>query len=130
MTICVLLPYLRLMSDESFWLRGFTSDGFNHALSKLFMNTGFQVPGRPAMGAWTTYGLGSESRALPGFVVLQSVPRGPRGGSALWSSGFLPSSYQGVPLRGKGDPILYLHGPDGDSRERDREFYHTVGALN
>src|SRR5205807_1981431 len=73
---------------------------------------------------------GSESRDLPGFVVLQSGPRGPRGGSALWSSGFLPTSYQGVPLRGNGDPILYLHSPDGITRENERKFYDTVGALN
>ena len=70
------------------------------------MNTGFPAPGRPAMGAWVTYGLGSESRDLPGFVVLQSGPRGPRAGASLWGSGFLPTSYQGVPFRGKGDPIL------------------------
>jgi hypothetical protein len=82
------------------------------------------------MGAWTTYGLGSESRDMPGFVVLQSGPRGPRGGSTLWSSGFLPTSYQGVPFRGKGDPILYLRSPEGQTREKERDFYDTVGALN
>ncbi len=76
------------------------------------------------------YGLGSESADLPGFVVLQSGPRGPRGGSTLWSSGFLPTSFQGVPLRGKGDAILNLQSPAGLSRERERELYDTVGALN
>ena len=130
MTLSELLPHHRKIVDEVCWLRGVTTDVFNHAPAKLFMNTGFQAPGRPAMGAWTTYGLGSESRDLPGFVVLQSGPRGPRGGSTLWSSGFLPTSYQGVPFRGKGDPILYLHSPEGQTREKERDFYDTVGALN
>jgi hypothetical protein len=107
-----------------------TTDVFNHGPAKLFMNTGFQAPGRPSFGAWTTYGLGSMSRDLPGFVVLQSGPRGPRGGASLWSSGFLPTSFQGVPLRGKGDPILNLRSPAGITREREREFYDTVAALN
>ena len=130
MTLSELFPHHRKIVDDVCWLRGMTTDVFNHAPAKLFMNTGFQAPGRPAMGAWTTYGLGSESRDLPGFVVLQSGPRGPRGGSTLWSSGFLPTSYQGVPFRGKGEPILYLHSPEGQSREKERNFYDTVGALN
>lgn len=130
MTLSELLPHHRKIVDEVCWLRGITTDVFNHAPAKLFMNTGFQAPGRPAMGAWTTYGLGSESRDLPGFVVLQSGPRGPRGGSTLWSSGFLPTSYQGVPFRGKGDPILYLHSPEGQTRSKERDFYDAIGALN
>jgi len=129
-TISEVLPHHRKIADEVCWLRGLSTDIFNHAPAQLFMNTGFQQPGRPAMGTWTIYGLGSESRDLPGFVVLQSGPRGPRGGSALWSSGFLPTSYQGVPFRGKGDPILYLHSPEGQTRDRERDFYDTVGALN
>ena len=77
------------------------------------------APVRPAgMGAWVTYGIGSESTDLPGFVVLQSGPRGPRGGSALWSSGFLPTTYQGVPFRSGGDPILNLSSPAGISPRR------------
>lgn len=130
MTLSELLPHHRKIVDEVCWLRGVSTDVFNHAPAKLFMNTGFQAPGRPAMGAWTTYGLGSDSRDLPGFVVLQSGPRGPRGGSTLWSSGFLPTSYQGVPFRGKGDPILYLRSPEGQTREKERDFYDAVGALN
>jgi uncharacterized protein (DUF1501 family) len=94
------------------------------------MNTGFQVPGRPSMGSWVTYGIGSESRDLPGFVVLQSGPRGPRGGNALWSAGFLPSSYQGVPFRGSGAPILNLSNPKGIDAERQRDFTDLVGTLN
>ncbi|MEO6786960.1 MAG: DUF1501 domain-containing protein [Chthoniobacteraceae bacterium] len=130
MTLSELFPHHAKIADEVCWLRGMTTDVFNHAPAKLFMNTGFQAPGRPALGAWTTYGLGSASRDLPGFVVLQSGPRGPRGGSALWSNGFLPSSFQGVPLRGSGDPILYLRSPGSITREREREFYDAVGAMN
>ncbi len=116
MTLSELLPHHRSIADEVCWLKGMTTDVFNHGPAKLFMNTGFQVPGRPGMGAWVTYGLGSPSRDLPGFVVLQSGPRGPRAGASLWSSGFLPSSFQGVPLRGKGDPILHLRSPQGIDR--------------
>ena len=130
MTLSELLPHHRQIVDKVTWLRGMTTDVFNHGPAKLFMNTGFQAPGRPSFGAWTTYGLGSQSRDLPGFVVLQSGPRGPRGGSSLWSSGFLPTSFQGVPLRGKGDPILNLRSPAGLTREREREFYDAVAALN
>jgi hypothetical protein len=130
MWLSELLPYHRQIVDEVCWLRGMSTDVFNHGPAKLFMNSGFQAPGRPSFGSWVTYGLGSESADLPGFVVLQSGPRGPRGGSTLWSSGFLPTSFQGVPFRGKGDPILNLRSPDGLSREQERDFYDTVGALN
>ena len=130
MTLSELLPHTKQIADELCWLRGMTTDVFNHGPAKLFINTGFPAPGRPAIGAWAAYGLGSESLDLPGFVVLQSGGRGPRAGASLWSSGFLPSSYQGVPFRGKGDPILHLRSPAGLSREAERDFYDTVGALN
>ena len=130
MTLSELLPHHRRIVDEVCWLRGMSTDFFNHGPAKLFMNTGFQIPGRPAFGAWVTYGLGSESQDLPGFVVLQSGPRGPRGGAPLWGSGFLPTSFQGVPFRSSGDAILNLQSPAGISREQERDFYDTVGALN
>jgi Protein of unknown function (DUF1501) len=130
MWLSELLPHHRKIVDEVCWLRGMSTDVFNHGPAKLFMNSGFQAPGRPSFGSWVTYGLGSESSDLPGFVVLQSGPRGPRAGSTLWSSGFLPTSFQGVPFRGKGDPILNLRSPDGLTRESERDFYDTVGALN
>jgi hypothetical protein len=130
MHIGELFPHHRQIVDEVCWLRGMTTDVFNHGPAKLFMNTGFPAPGRPALGAWTTYGLGSQSRDLPGFVVLQSGPRGPRGGASRWASGFLPTSYQGVPFRSKGDPILHLHSPAGQNRQAEREFYDVVGELN
>src|SRR5215475_3453889 len=130
MTLSELLPHHRKIVDEVSWLRGMSTDVFNHGPAKLFMNTGFQIPGRPAFGAWVTYGLGSESTDLPGFVVLQSGRRGPRGGASLWSSGFLPTSFQGVPFRGSGDPILNLQSPSGLTRENERDFYDVVGVLN
>ena len=106
------------------------TDVFNHGPAKLFMQTGSPQPGRPCMGSWVTYGIGSESANLPGFVVLQSGPRGPRGGSALWSSGFLPTNYQGVPFRGQGDPILNLKSPADYDRDAQRDFTDTVSGLN
>ncbi len=125
-----LLPYHRQIVDEVCWMHGLQSDVFNHGPAKIFMNTGSPQPGRPSMGAWTTYGLGSESSDLPGFVVLQSGPRGPRGGSALWSSGFLPTTYQGVPFRSGPEPILNLSSPGGLDRKRERGFVDMVSALN
>jgi len=130
MTLSDLFPHHRKIADEVCWVRGMKTDVFNHAPAKLFMNTGFQAPGRPAFGAWSIYGLGSEARDLPGFVVLQSGPRGPRGGNTLWSGGFLPTSYQGVPFRGKGDAILHLRSPEAMTPNRERHFYDTVSALN
>ncbi len=125
-----LLPCHRKIADDVCWLRGMTTDVFNHGPAKIFMQTGSPQPGRPSMGSWVTYGIGSESQNLPGFVVLPSGPRGPRGGSALWSSGFLPTSHQGVPFRGKGDPILNLQSPRGFTQEAQREFTDAVRDLN
>ncbi|MFT5465533.1 MAG: hypothetical protein ACI8UO_000628 [Verrucomicrobiales bacterium] len=130
MWVSDLLPHTAGIADDVCFLRGMVTDVFNHGPAKLFMNTGFQVPGRPSMGSWVTYGLGSESRNLPGFVVLQSGPRGPRAGNALWSSGFLPTSHQGVPFRGTGDPILNLTSPEGFDDKRQGEFFDMVGDLN
>jgi hypothetical protein len=125
-----LLPEHARIVDDACWIHGLTTDVFNHGPAKLFVNTGFPQPGRPSMGSWTTYGLGSESQDLPGFVVLQSGPRGPRAGSSLWSSGFLPTSYQGVPLRKGPEPILNLSSPPGLDRQRERQFVDTVSDLN
>ncbi len=130
MDLSELLPHHQKIADDVCWLRAVSTDVFNHGPAKLFMNCGFQAPGRPSLGSWITYGLGSESEDLPGFVVLQSGPRGPRGGSTLWSSGFLPTSFQGVPFRGKGSPILNLQNPTGIDREQQGDFVRTVSALN
>jgi uncharacterized protein (DUF1501 family) len=97
------------------------------------MNTGSQIAGRPSMGSWATYGLGSEASDLPGFVVLTSLGRGGQNqpiAARQWSSGFLPSKYQGVHLRGKGDPVLYLSNPPGVSREQQKEVVDAVNAIN
>jgi len=103
---------------------------FNHAPAKLFMNTGSGQFGRPSMGSWVTYGIGSESSDLPGFVVLQSGPRGPRGGAVNWGSGFLPTTYQGVPLRSQGEPILNLTTPDHVDPRSQRRVIDAVREMN
>ncbi|QDV30706.1 hypothetical protein Spb1_26400 [Planctopirus ephydatiae] len=130
MELSELLPYHRSIVDDVCWLKAVSTDVFNHGPAKLFMNTGFQAPGRPSFGSWLTYGLGSESQNLPAFVVLQSGPRGPRAGNALWSSGFLPSQYQGVPLRGQGPPILHLQTPSGFDDEGQSRLISTLRQLN
>jgi hypothetical protein len=125
-----LLPHLGQVVDELALVKSAATDVFNHAPAKLFANTGSAQFGRPSMGAWVTYGIGSESSSLPGFVVLESGPRGPRGGAVNWGSGFLPSAYQGVPLRSGGEPILNLGTPEGISQERQRLTVEAINALN
>jgi hypothetical protein len=125
-----LLPHLAGVVDDLTFVKSAATDVFNHAPAKLFANTGTVQFGRPSMGSWITYGIGSESTSLPGFVVLQSGPRGPRGGAVNWGSGFLPSAYQGVPLRGGGSPILNLATPPGISPDRQRRAIEAVAALN
>jgi len=128
--ISELMPHHREIVDDVSFVMGCATDVFNHAPAKLFMNTGSSQFGRPSMGAWITYGIGSESRDLPAFVVLQSGPRGPRGGAANWTSGFLPTTYQGVPLRAKGDPILNLSNPEGITSQRQRLTLDAIRDLN
>ena len=99
---------------------------FNHAPGQIFMNTGSQVIGRPSIGSWLTYGLGSESKDLPGFVVLLSGENAPDGGKSCWGSGFLPTVYQGVEFRSKGDPVLFVSNPDGVDRGARRESIDLV----
>ncbi len=125
-----LMPHTAGIVDELAFVKSCRTNLFNHAPAKLFMNTGSGQFGRPSMGAWVTYGIGSESRDLPGFVVLQSGPRGPRGGAVNWGSGFLPTSYQGVPLRGSGDPILDLSSPEGIDAARQRRAIDAIRDLN
>jgi len=125
-----LLPHTAKIVDELTFIRTCKSELFNHAPAKLFMNTGTGQFGRPSMGAWLTYGLGSQCEDLPGFVVLQSGPRGPRGGAVLWGSGMLPSTYQGVPLRNRGEPILNLTPPESISNDQQMQVIDSVRALN
>jgi len=125
-----LLPHLGELADKIAIIRSMKTDVFNHGPAKLFMNTGFQRFGRPSMGAWVTYGIGSESNDLPGFVVMHSGPRGPRGGTPLWGSGFLPTTYQGVPFLNGADPILNLATPKGISPQGQGDFVNALKELN
>jgi Protein of unknown function (DUF1501) len=125
-----LLPHLAGIVDDIAIVKGMATDAFNHAPAQVFMNTGAQQFGRPSFGAWTLYGLGSETRELPGFVVLQSGAKGPSGGNANWGSGFLPTVYQGVPFRSAGDPVLYLSNPRGIDAAAQRDSLDTLGRLN
>lgn len=125
-----LLPHHHDIVDDVCFIRSMQTDVFNHGPAKLFMQTGSPQPGRPSMGSWVTYGIGSEADNLPGFVVLQSGPRGPRAGSALWASGFLPTSHQGVPFRASGDPILNLRNPTGFQADSQQQFTQAVSDLN
>jgi hypothetical protein len=129
-TISECLPHLAAVADDLTFIKSMATNVFNHAPAKVFMNTGTNQFGRPSMGSWLTYGIGSEAQSLPGFVVLMSGPRGPRGGAALWSSGFLPTAYQGVPFRSGGDPILDLSSPAGVTPQGQRRVLDAVRDLN
>jgi Protein of unknown function (DUF1501) len=122
-----LLPHLATVVDDVCIVKSMVTEVFNHGPAKLFVNTGSSRFGLPSMGAWLTYGIGSQSRDLPGFVVLQS---GPRGGNPLWGSGFLPTAYQGVPLLNGPEPILNLANPAGIDRTRQSHFFAAVEKLN
>ncbi len=123
------LPHIAGVADDLTIIRSMNTDAFNHAPGQIFMNTGSQQFGRPSMGAWATYGLGSESRDLPGFVVMSSAG-GLSGGAGNFGSGFLPSVYQGVPFRKGADPVLYLSNPNGLSSSLQRRTLDTVKELN
>jgi len=124
------LPHMAGVVDDLAFLRAVATEPINHAPAKLFANTGSQQFGRPSMGSWVTYGIGSEAEDLPGFVVLQSGPRGPRGGAVNWGNGLLPSTYQGVPLRNGAEPILDLASPPGIDEVRQRRALDAIRDLN
>ncbi len=125
-----LLPHLTKVADDITIVKSMVTDAFNHAPAQLLMNTGSQQFGQPGMGAWVTYGLGSESEDLPAFVVFSSGKKGPSCGSSCWGSGFLPTVYQGVQFRGSGDPVLYLSNPEGVDEELQRDSLDTISRLN
>ena len=129
MEISDALPWLSKITDDICLIRSVYTDQFNHAPAQTFMQTGFAVPGRPSIGSWVTYGLGSAATDLPAFVVL-STGAGISGGSALWSSGFLPTSYNGVRFRNQGDPILNVSNPSGIQPGLQRDTIDLVGTLN
>jgi hypothetical protein len=131
--ICELFPQIGSVLGDICLIRSMTTDAINHDPAHMFMNTGSQIAGRPSMGSWVTYGLGSEAADLPGFVVLTSLGKGGQNqpiAGRQWSSGFLPSKYQGVQLRGKGDPVLYLGNPAGVTRDRQGLDIAAINVLN
>jgi len=127
--ISEMLPWLAGVADEIAIVRSCRTDQFNHAPAQIFMNCGFAQPGRPSIGSWVTYGLGSESDELPAFVVM-STGAGISGGSANWSSGFLPSMYTGTRFRNSGDPILNVGLPAGADGRLAADTLGVVGSLN
>jgi hypothetical protein len=128
--VSTLLPHLATISDDIAIIRSMHTEQFNHAPGQIFMNCGSAFFGRPSMGSWLTYGLGSENRDLPGFVVLLSGANQPDGGKSCWGSGFLPTVYQGVEFRSKGDPVLFVSNPEGVSPEVRRRSLDAINDLN
>lgn len=124
------LPHLASIADEIAIVRSMKTDQFNHAPAQLFVQTGSPRLGRPSMGAWMSYGLGSESQNLPAFIVMLSGKNAPDGGASLWGSGFLPTVHQGVQLRAQGEPVLFLSNPEGMDAELRRHTLDTLGELN
>ncbi len=124
------IPHLHQVADRMCMIRSMNTDEFNHAPAELLVYTGSPRPGRPSMGAWATYGLGTENQDLPGFVVLISSGVQPNGGNNSFGSGFLPSVYHGVQCRSQGDPVLYVSDPEGMSRDVRRMSLDTLNRLN
>jgi hypothetical protein len=124
------LPHFSTIADEVSFLKGVHTDQFNHAPAQLFVHTGAPRLGRPSIGSWITYGLGTENANLPGFVVLTSGGKTPDAGKSVWGSGFLPSVYQGVQCRSEGDPVLFLSDPDGVDRNLKRQTIDAINEVN
>lgn len=124
------LPHFSGIADEVSFLKAVTTDQFNHAPAQLLMHTGSPRLGRPSIGSWVTYGLGTENQNLPGYVVLTSGGRNPDGGKSVWGSGFLPSVYQGVQCRSEGDPVLFLKDPEGINRDIRKASINTINEIN
>jgi len=125
-----LLPHLAGVVDDIAVIKGMKTDAFNHAPAQILMSTGSPIFGRPSIGAWTCYGLGSESRNLPAFVVFSTGKKGPSGGNSNWGSGFLPTVYQGVQFRSGGDPVLFLSNPPGVDQQVQRDSIEAVATLD
>jgi hypothetical protein len=128
-----LLPYTAKIADQLTFVKSMHTEAINHDPAVTFFQTGFQIAGRPSIGSWLVYGLGSETKDLPGFVVMISPGSGTGGQplyDRLWGSGFLPSRYQGVKFRSVGDPVLYLSDPEGFTKNDRRLYLDALGALN
>ena len=130
MEISEQFPHLAVIADDITLVRGMVTNEFNHANAQLLLHNGFRRMGRPSMGSWVSYGLGSASRNLPGFVVLMAGNGMTNAGTALWSNGFLPSVHQGVVFRSKGDPVLNLSNPPGMSHDERGETVAAINRLN
>ncbi len=131
--LCELFPQIGSVADEICWVRSMTSEAINHDPAHMFMNTGSQIAGRPSMGAWVTYGLGSDAENLPGFVVLTSLGRGGQNqpiAARQWAAGLLPTRFQGVHLRGQGEPVMYLSTPKGVTSAQQHDVVQTINRLN
>ena len=128
--ISELLPHLAKVVDDIAIVKSMSTDAFNHAPGQILMTTGSQQFGRPSLGAWATYGLGSESQDLPAFVVFSSGEKGPSGGNSCWGSGFLPTVHQGVLFRSASEPVLYLSNPRGIDSDLQRDSLDTIQSLN
>ena len=128
--ISELMPYLARVADDIAIVKSMHTDAFNHAPAQIFMNTGSQQFGRPSLGAWTTYGLGSESSDLPAYVVFSTGSKGTSGGASNWGAGFLPSVHNGVLFRSGGDPVLYLSNPKGVDATAQRQTLDAIQELN
>ncbi len=124
------LPHLSTVADDLSFLKAVTTDQFNHAPAQLLMQTGSARLGRPSMGSWVTYGLGSENNNLPAFVVLNSGGNNPDAVKSVWGSGFLPSVYQGVQCRSEGDPVLFIKDPNGISRDIRKASIEAINEIN
>jgi len=124
------VPRISQMVDDLCFIKSMHTDQFNHAPAELMLFTGHNQFGRPSMGSWVTYGLGSESQNLPGFIVLVSSGVFPSAGNSDWSNGFLPSVYQGVQCRSQGDPVLFVSNPGGMSRDMRRMSLDALRDLN
>jgi hypothetical protein len=128
--LSTLLPNLATHADEIAVVRSMKTTQFNHAPGQIYMNTGHQIIGRPSLGSWLSYGLGSENADLPAFVVLMSGQNNPDGGKSCWGSGFLPTVHQGVEFRSKGEPVLFSANPEGVDGAARRESLNLVADLN
>ena len=125
-----LLPHLAGVVDDIAIVKSMVTDAFNHAPGQIMMNTGAQQFGRPSLGAWTMYGLGSEAQDLPGFIVFSSGKKGPSGGQSNWGNGFLPTVNSGVLFRSSGEPVLFLDNPRGIDSQTNRDSLDTLRQLN
>ena len=130
MEMANILPHIGSCADDIALIRSMHTDAFNHAPAQVLMSTGSQQFGRPSLGSWISYGLGSENQNLPSFVVMSSGQKGPSGGNANWSSGFLPSVHDGVTFNSTGEPVLYLSNPKGISRKQQRDTIDAINLLN